>query len=565
MTMLNRKILECVPNFSEGRNKEIINAIAESIRSVEGVQLLDVDPGEATNRTVMTFVGEPEKVVEAAFQAIKTAAELIDMRKHKGAHPRMGATDVCPLVPVANMTMEEASEWAHQLAKRVGEELRIPVYMYEFSATKPERKSLASIRQGEYEALPEKLKLPEWKPDYGPAEWNDHVAKTGATAIGARPFLVAYNVNLNTTNVRRANSVAFDIRERGRLLRKGHPVIGEKVMDADGKPVYMPGLLKGVRAIGWYIDEYGIAQVSMNITNIDEVPIHVAFETTDESARKRGLRVTGSEIVGLVPLKVLLEAGKYYLKRQRRSWGVPEEEIVHIAIESLGLNSVQPFDPEKKIIEYRIQEDDRKNSLVRKTVREFVNEVSVDSPVPGGGSVGALVGSLAAALASMVANLSAHKHGWEDKFEYFATIAEKAQNLKDRLLYLVDADSKSFQKVMDAFKVKASVEEKQKKIQEAYKEAMEIPFQTLQTVRDVFPLLEELAQKGLQASITDVASGASCGRAAAEAAYMNVLINAREIEDKEWVEERLSSAKKLLEDIRQAHEELFKSIETKLQ
>src|ERR1700719_2173242 len=452
-----QKLIECVPNFSEGRDQSIIRQIADAIESVEGVSLLDVDPGASTNRTVVTFVGSPEAAVEAAFRGIKKAAELIDMRKHKGAHPRMGSTDVCPFIPVSNVTWEEAIECAQKLGKRVGEELGIPVYLYEKAAKGPSRANLAVIRVGEYEGFVEKIKDPAWKPDFGPAVFNE---KSGATASGAREFLVAYNVNLNTKAVRRANSVAFDVREQGRFKTEDGTPSGNKVLDAKGEPVRIPGMLKHVKAIGWYVKEYGIAQVSMNLTNIEETPLHVAFDACVESASKRGMRVTGSEIVGMVPKKCLVDAGKYFLRKQKWSEGVAEEELIDIAVRSMGLSELKPFDPKEKVIEFKI-ESGSGESLLKMNLREFCNETLSDSPAPGGGSVAALMGALGASLGGMVANLSATKRGWDDKLEYFSNWAVQGQQLKDELLFLVDEDTAAFNKDMAAFALpKESAEEK---------------------------------------------------------------------------------------------------------
>src|SRR5438876_6464727 len=474
-----QKLIECVPNFSEGRDQNVIRQIADAVKSVEGVSLLDIDPGASTNRTVVTFVGSPDAAVEAALRAIKKAAELIDMRKHKGAHPRMGATDVCPFIPVSNVSWDEAVECARKLGKRVGEELKIPVYLYEKAAKDKSRSNLAVIRAGEYEGFFEKIKQPEWKPDFGPAKPNE---KAGATAIGAREFLVAYNVNLNTKSVRRANSVAFDVREQGRFKTEDGTPSGKKVLDAKGEPVRVPGMLKHVKAIGWFVKEYGIAQVSMNLTNIEETPLHAAFEACFEAANKRGLRVTGSEIVGMVPKKCLIDAGHYFLRKQKWSEGASEEELIDIAIRSMGLSELKPFDPREKIIEFKIDSDSK--SLVKLNLREFCNETLSDSPAPGGGSVAALMGALGASLGGMVANLSAGKRGWDDKLEYFSKWAVKAQKLKDEMLALVDEDTNAFNKVMDAFGLpKGSDEEKKARaaaIESATKYAAEIPFKVME-------------------------------------------------------------------------------------
>src|SRR5438874_3157903 len=498
------KLIECVPNFSEGRDEDVIRQISDAIKSTDGVSLLDVDPGATTNRTVVTFVGSPEAAVEAAFRGIQKAAELIDMRKHKGAHPRMGATDVCPFIPVSNVSWEEAIACAQKLGKRVGEELKIPVYLYEKAAKKKSRSNLAVIRTGEYEGFAGKIKKPEWNPDFGPAKLNE---KAGATAIGAREFLVAYNVNLNTKSVRRANSVAFDVREQGRFKTEDGTPSGKKVLDAKGEPVREPGMLKHVKAIGWFVKEYGIAQVSMNLTNIEETPLHVAFDACVEAASKRGLRATGSEIVGMVPKKCLVDAGRYFLRKQKWSEGASEEELIDFAVRSMGLSELKPFDPKEKVIEFKI-ESAAKKSLLKMNLRQFCNETLRDSPAPGGGSVAALMGALGVSLGGMVANLSAGKRGWDDKLYYFSDWAVKAQQLKDELLLLVDEDTAAFNKVMDAFALpKDSAEEKTARsaaIQAANKHAAEIPLRVMQTAFKSYEILMEMAKKGNQASISDV-------------------------------------------------------------
>src|SRR6187455_2445824 len=476
-----QKIIECVPNFSEGRDLEIIRQITASVESVEGVSLLNVDPGASTNRTVVTFAGSPEAAVEAAFRGIKKAAELIDMRKQKGAHPRMGATDVCPFIPVSNVSWEEAVECANRLGKRVGEELKIPVYLYERAAKDKSRANLAIIRAGEYEGFFEKIKQPAWKPDFGPAVFND---KSGATVIGVRDFLIAYNVNLNTKSVRRANSVAFDVREQGRVKTENSTPSGKPVLDANGEPVRIPGMLKHVKGIGWFVKEYGIAQVSMNLTNIEETPLHAAFDACVESATKRGLRVTGSEVVGMLPKKCLVDAGRHYLRKQQWSEGASEEELIDVAIRSMGLSELKPFDPKEKIIEFKMESGGKK-SLVKMDLRAFCNETVSDSPAPGGGSVAALMGALGASLGGMVANLSAGKRGWDDKLEYFSGWAVKAQQLKDEMLSLVDEDTAAFNKVMDAFALAKEVaEEKAARaaaIEQATKYAAEVPLKVMET------------------------------------------------------------------------------------
>jgi glutamate formiminotransferase / formiminotetrahydrofolate cyclodeaminase len=528
-----QKLIECVPNFSEGSDEKIIRQITDAIKSTDGVSLLDVDPGATTNRTVVTFVGSPDAAVEAAFHGIKKAAELIDMRKHKGAHPRMGATDVCPFIPVSNISWEEAIECANQLGKRVGEELGIPVYLYEKAAKDKTRSNLAVIRAGEYEGFAEKIRKPEWRPDFGPAKLNE---KAGATVIGAREFLVAYNVNLNTKSVRRANSVAFDVREQGRFKTEDGTPSGKKVLDAKGEPIREPGMLKHVKAIGWFVKEYGIAQVSMNLTNIDQTPLHVAFDACVESASKRGLRVTGSEVVGMVPKKCLTDAGRYFLRKQKWSEGASEEELIDIAVRSMGLSELKTFDPKEKVIELKIQSNSK--SLLKMNLREFCNETLSDSPAPGGGSVAALMGALGASLGGMVANLSAGKRGWEDKLEYFSDWAVKAQKLKDELLALVDEDTAAFNKVMDAFGLpKGSDDEKKARgaaIESATKYAAEIPLKVMETASKSYELLAEMAGKGNPNSISDVGVGICATRACVDGAALNVRINLGQLKDEKF-------------------------------
>ena len=530
-----KKLIECVPNFSEGCDQNVIHQITDAIKSVEGVSLLDVDLGASTNRTVVTFVGDPDAAVEAAFRAIKKAADLIEMRKHKGAHPRMGATDVCPFIPVSNVSWEEAIECANQLGKRVGDELKIPVYLYEKAAKDKARSNLSVIRAGEYEGFFEKIKQPEWKPDFGPAIFNE---KSGATVIGVRDFLVAYNVNLNTKSVRRANSVAFDVREQGRVKTQDGTPSGKPVLDANGDPVRIPGALKHVKAIGWFVKEYGIAQVSMNLTNIEETPLHVAFDACVEAAARRGMRVTGSEIVGMVPKKCVIDAGRYFLRKQRWSEGVSEEELIDIAIRSMGLSELKPFDANEKVIEFKIQSTESKNSLVKMDVREFCNETLSDSPAPGGGSVAALMGALGASLGGMVANLSAGKRGWDDKLEYFSGWAVKAQQLKDELLSLVDEDTAAFNKVMDSFGLPKELPEEKKArsaaIEAATKYAAEVPIKVMETALKSYALLVEMAEKGNPASISDVGVGALATRACVEGAALNVRINLGQLKDEDF-------------------------------
>jgi len=530
-----QKLIECVPNFSEGRDQNVIREITDAIKSVDGVSLLDVDPGASTNRTVVTLVGSPDAAIEAAFRGIKKGAELIDMRKHKGAHPRMGATDVCPFIPVSNVNWEEAIDCANRLAKRVGDELKIPVYLYEKAAKNKSRSNLSLIRVGEYEGFFEKIRQPEWKPDFGPAVFNE---KSGATVIGVRDFLVAYNVNLNTKSVRRANSVAFDVREQGRTQTQDGTPGGKPVLDANGEPIRVPGMLRHVKAIGWFVNEYGIAQVSMNLTNIEETPLHAAFDACCESAAKRGLRVTGSEIVGMVPKKCLVDAGRYFLRKQKWSEGESDEELIDIAIRSMGLSELRPFDPKEKVIEFKIESAEPKSSLAKMTLREFCNETLSDSPAPGGGSVAALMGALGASLGGMVANLSAGKRGWDDKLEYFSGWAVKAQQLKDELLSLVDEDTAAFNKVMDAFALsKESAEEKAARsaaIEQATKYAAEVPLKVMETASKSYELLAEMAEKGNPASVSDVGVGALATRACIEGAALNVRINLTQLKDEKF-------------------------------
>jgi glutamate formiminotransferase / formiminotetrahydrofolate cyclodeaminase len=526
-----QKLIECVPNFSEGRDQNIIRQITAAIESVDGVSLLDVDPGASTNRTVVTFVGSAAAAVEAAFRGIEKAAELIDMRKHKGAHPRMGATDVCPFIPVSDVSWDEAIGCAHELGKRVAEKLNIPVYLYEKAARDSSRSNLSIIRAGEYEGFFEKIKEPAWKPDFGPAVFNE---RSGATVIGARDFLVAYNVNLNTKAVRRANSVAFDVRENGRVKTEDGTPYGKPVLDEKGEPVRIPGMLKHVKAIGWYVEEYGFAQVSMNLTNIEETPLHAAFDACSEAASQRGLRVTGSEVVGMLPKKCLVDAGKYFLRKQKWSEGASEEELIHLAVRSMGLNELKPFDPKEKIIEFKMESAARK-SLLKLNLRQFCNETLSDSPAPGGGSVAALMGALGASLGGMVANLSAGKRGWDDKLKYFSDWALKAQRLKDELLVLVDEDTAAFNKVMDAFALpKDSPEEKAVRaeaIQLANKNAAEVPLRVMETASKAYPLLAEMADQGNPASISDVGVGLLAVHACIEGASLNVRINLAGLKD----------------------------------
>lgn len=532
-----KQLIECVPNFSEGRNMAVIKQITDQIETVEGVKLLDVDPGAATNRTVVTFVGTPDEVVEAAFRAVKKASEVIDMRNHKGEHPRFGATDVCPLVPISGITMEETVVYARKLAERIGNELGIPVYCYENAAFSPERKNLANCRAGEYEGLPEKLVKPEWKPDFGPASFN---AKSGATAVGARDFLVAYNINLNTTSTRRANAVAFDIREKGRPMREGNPITGKIVKDEKGNDVYIPGSLKECKAIGWFIEEYGVAQISINLTNISVTPVHIAFEETCKKANERGLRVTGSEIVGLIPLKAMLDAGKYFLRKQKRSVGVSEEEIIKIAVKSMGLDELKTFKPDEKIIEYILRDESEKR-LIDLTCKEYANITASESPTPGGGSASAYIGALGAALGAMVANLSAHKAGWDDRWEEFSNWAEKGQKIKNELLFLVDEDTRSYNLIIEAFKLPKGtpeeIAERKKAIQDATRYAIEIPFKVMQKALESMEVIKAMTEHGNPSSVSDAGVGALCARTAVMGAFMNVKINASGLEDKDFINE----------------------------
>lgn len=559
-----KKLVECVPNFSEGRDMNVIKQITDEIESVEGVKLLDVDPGKATNRTVVTFVGHPDDVIEAAFLAIKKASKVIDMSKHKGEHPRMGATDVCPLVPVAGMDMEETIEYANKLAKRVGEELEIPIFMYEYAAKEEKRKNLASIRAGEYEGMSDKLQKPEWKPDYGPAKFNP---KTGVTAVGARDFLVAFNVNLNTTSTRRANAVAFDVREKGRVKRKGHPLLGEVVKDDKGKKVWIPGSLKAVKAIGWFIEEYGIAQISMNLTNISTTPVHVAFDEVCKRAEARGLRVTGSELVGLIPLQGMLDAGKYFLTKQQRSLGVSESELIKIAVMSMGLDDLKPFNPGEKIIEYMIEEEGS-SRLADMTLTEFADETASESPAPGGGSISAYVGALGVSLGTMVANLSSHKRGWDERWKEFSDWAEKGQKLKDELVRLVDEDTRAFNKIMDAFGMSKSTDEEKKArkeaIESASKYAMEVPFRVMEKAYESMEVMEAMAKEGNPNSVSDAGVGALCARTAVLGAYLNVKINAGGIDDQKFISSLISKGSDLAEKAHRKEERILHIVNQKI-
>ena len=569
------KIIECVPNYSEGRNKEVIDLIVKAIadttvnteRGEERVRVLDVDPGEATNRTVVTFVGSPEAVMEAAFQGEKKAAELIDMRQHHGAHPRSGATDVLPLIPVAGTTLDECAGWARTLAKRIYDELGIPCYCYEAAAYTPERKNLAVCRAGEYEALPEKVIDPKRKPDFGPGEYNETVAKAGATNVGARDFLIAVNFNLNTTSTRRAMAVAFDVREKGRPAREGGSLTGKILKDAEGQTVWIPGTLKGCKAIGWYIEEYGIAQVSMNITDINTTPLHVAFEEVCRAAAARGLRVTGTEIVGLVPKRVLLETGRYYLEKQQRSLGISENEIIKIAAKSLGLSDLKPFNPREKVIEFLMEDEAvmaEKERLIRMTLKGFARETASESAAPGGGSVSAYMGALAAALGAMVANLSAHKRGWDDRWKEFSDQAVKGQDIMERLLKLVDEDTAAFAKIMNVFSMPKGTEEEKAARAEAMEKATlyatQVPLRTMQTALEAMPLALEMARKGNPASASDAGVGAIAALAAVKGAQLNVRINAAGLKDRAMADSLTAEAEKIAKEAAEKEAEILSEV-----
>lgn len=559
-----QQLIECVPNFSEGLDLSIIKQITDEVESVEGVRLLNVDPGKATNRTVVTFVGNPQAVIDAAFLAIKKAGELIDMSKHKGEHPRMGATDVCPLIPIANISMEETAKWAQKLGERVGKELQIPIYLYEAAQSNKERSNLSVIRAGEYEGFFKKIKLPEWKPDFGPSEFD---VKRGATVIGARDFLVAYNVNLNTTSTRRANSIAFDVREAGRVKREGDPINGKVVTDANGSPVSIPGTLKSVKAIGWFIEEYGVAQISMNLTNINITPLHIAFDEVCKKATERGIRVTGSELVGLVPLKSMLDAGKYFLQKQQRSTGVSEKELIKIAIKTMGLDELGPFKPEERIIEYLLK-DKADSKLVSMALTDFADETASESPAPGGGSISAYVGALGISLATMVANLSSHKKGWDARWEEFSVWAEKGQKIKDELTKLVDLDTAAFNKIMSAFSLpKGTDEEKaarKQAIQDATKFAIEVPFKVMQLSFDSLTIIKAMAEVGNPNSVSDAGVGALCARSAVMGAFMNVRINASGYDDKAYVTDIIAKGKDIENKTIALEAEILKVVNEKI-
>lgn len=563
-----KKIVECVPNISEGRNKEIIKQVTDEIEAIKGVKLLDVDPGEATNRTVITFVGSPEVVVEAAFRCVKKAAQLIDMRQHHGAHPRMGATDVCPLIPVAGITLEECAALARTLAERIATELSVPCYCYEAAARTPERKNLAICRKGEYEGLQERMTVEKEAPDFGARPWDEGVARTGCTAVGARDFLVATNFNLNTTSTRRANAIAFDVREKGRPQREGGSPVGKIMKDENGKNIMIPGTLKGTKAIGWYIDEYGIAQVSMNITDINVTPLHIAFDEVCRCAQNRGIRVTGTEIVGLVPKRTLIDAGKYFLKKQNRSTGIPEADILQIAIKSMGLDDLKAFNPREKVIEYLLEDDDKRAKLIDLTVKDFSKETSRESPAPGGGTIAAYMGALGAALGTMVANLSSHKAGWDARWEEFSNWADKGQQIQAELLVLVDEDTEAFNRIMDAFGLpKGTDEEKALRsaaIQEATLFATQVPLHTMQASFKVFELCKAMAEEGNPNSVSDAGVGILAARAAVLGAGLNVKINASGLKDRETADKLVAEANELIQKANDAEAEIMKIVEAKI-
>lgn len=562
------QIVECVPNFSEGRDMNVIAQITGVIEKVKGVKLLDVDPGEATNRTVVTFVGNPDAVVEAAFLAVQKASQLIDMRNHHGAHPRMGATDVLPIIPVSNITLEECAAISRTLAERIARELMIPCYCYEAAAFKPERTNLAVCREGEYEALPEKMANPEKAPDFGARPYDEGIAKTGCTVVGARDFLIATNFNLNTTSTRRANAIAFDVREKGRPVREGNPITGKIVKDEQGNPVMKPGTLKATKAIGWYIDEYKIAQVSMNITNINITPLHVAFDEVCRCAQNRGVRVTGTEIVGLIPKRTLIEAGKYFLKKQNRSTGIPEEDIINIAIHSMGLDDLKPFNPREKVIEFLLEDANKQKKLVDLTVDEFAYETSRESPAPGGGTISAYMGALGAALGTMVANLSSHKPGWDDRCPEFSEWADKGQTLMTELLHLVDEDTDAFNRIMSAFGLPKTTEEEKtirsKAIQDATLYAAQVPLRTMKTSFQAFEICKAMAETGNPNSVSDAGVGALAVRAAVLGAGLNVKINAGSLKDRVMAEQLIDEANQLIAKAKEAEAEIIGIVESKI-
>ena len=565
-----KRIIECVPNFSEGRSMEVIKQITDAIENIKGVKLLDVDPGEATNRTVITFVGEPEAVMDAAVASIKRATELIDMRRHKGAHPRMGACDVCPLIPVSGVTMEECAELARVLAKRIADELGVPTYCYEAAAFKPERRNLAVCREGEWEALPEKMSNPDKQPDFGARPYDEGVARTGATAVGARDFLVAVNYNLNTTSTRRANAIAFDVREKGRPMREGNPIVGKIVKDENGDTVMIPGTLKACKAIGWFIEEYGIAQVSMNMTNLSVTPLHVAFDEVCRAADARGVRVTGTEIVGLIPKKALVDAGRYFLHKQHRSTGLPERELVRIAIESMGLSNLKEFKPEEKVVEYILEAEEQKNTkkLVEMTCAGFAEETASESPAPGGGSISAYMGALAAALGTMVANLSSHKAGWDDRWEFFSDWAERGMAVMNELLALVDEDTAAFNKIMDVFGMpKGTAEEKAARaeaMEVATLYATQVPLRTMKAAYNAFAIVRAMAEEGNPNSVSDAGVGALAARSAVMGACLNVKINAAGLKDRDTAAALVNEANEIQAQAQQAEKEILEIVESKI-
>ncbi|MBR1400510.1 MAG: glutamate formimidoyltransferase [Prevotella sp.] len=571
-----KQIIECVPNFSEGRNLSVIKQITDEIETVKGIKLLDVDPGEATNRTVVTFVGEPAAVVEAAFRGVRKAGQLIDMRQHHGAHPRMGATDVCPLIPVSGITLEECAKLARQLAERIANELAIPCYCYEAAAFTPERKNLAVCREGEYEALAEKLSTDGKQPDFGTRAFDEGVARTGCTAVGARDFLIAVNYNLNTTSTRRANAIAFDVREKGRPVREGNPITGKPKKDENGNPIMQPGTLKSTKAIGWFIDEYGIAQVSMNITNINVTPLHVAFDEVCRCAQNRGIRVTGTEIVGLIPKRTLIEAGRYFLEKQHRSTGIPEEDIINIAIKSMGLDDLKPFNPYEKVIEFLLDPPSatagatvvKPSRLVDYTVKAFAEETSRESPAPGGGTISAYMGALGAALGTMVANLSSHKAGWDDRWNEFSQWADKGQELMRELLHLVDEDTEAFNRIMAAFGLPKKTDEdkaaRSAAIQAATLYATQVPLHTMQASFRAFEICKAMAETGNPNSVSDAGVGALAARAAVLGAGLNVKINAGSLKDRETADQLIAEANNLIEKANEAEKEIIAIVESKL-
>jgi len=557
-------IIECVPNFSEGQDLSVIKAITDAIESVAAIRLLNVDPGKATNRTVVTFVGEPQDVIEAAFRGIQKAAQVIDMSRHKGEHPRMGATDVCPLIPISGISMQETALFAQKLARRVGDELQIPVYLYEAAAKIKGRTNLSEIRAGEYEGFFEKIKHPEWRPDFGPLEMD---AKAGATVIGARDFLIAYNVNLNTTSVRRANSIAFDVRERGRVLREGDPITGKIKKDENGNPIHIPGSLKSVKAIGWFIEEYGVAQISMNLTNIRDTPVHIAFDEVCKKADKRGIRVTGSELVGLLPLDCLLDAGRYFLAKQQRSLGVSNAELIKIAVKSMGLDELGPFEPEKRVIEYLLN-DPQSKRLIQMNLQDFADETASESPAPGGGSISAYLGSLGVSLATMVANLSSHKRGWDERWEEFSIWAEKGQILKQHLLNMVDEDTNAFNGIMTAFGLSNATDEektiRKNAIQAATKVAIVTPFKVMQLANDSFEIIKAMAEEGNPNSASDAGVAALCARSAVLGAHLNVKINCGSYNDKEFVTEILTKCAEIAENAVSQENDILQIVNQKI-